>query len=279
MRQVANHSQNPIQKAFFTAFFSPHAKYTQGWNIFEWRCLAKEIIQRLDLQQNQYICYLHKSTQTPHIHIYANRIDLNGRNHIEAHNIAQQVQLIAAEISKNRQWKTAVENSLQQKEEIKALLVEYMATAKNRDVLNDMMATKGWLLQWNERDEQVIGLRIIPKALYEKNETNPSKVLKNKKLGYKLSEVDRELKVANICQQLDRNALKEQKAIESNESTNISTLSVTHMENSIEDFFTSSLPLQPTEDDDELLSKKKQKKQKKVNGVFINIKFQHNGTE
>jgi hypothetical protein len=245
MRQIANHSQNHISKAFFTAFFSPHAQYTQGWGIAEWRNLTEQIIKALDLQQNQFVCYLHQSTKTPHIHIYANRIDLNGKNHIVAHNIAQKVQAIAAEISQNHQWKTAFENGQKQKVDIKELLIECMASARSRDELDSMMKSHGWLLRWNERNGQVTGLRIVPKTLYERNLENPLKALSGQKLGYKLSEIDRALTVSVICEQIGLNAEKENgldipttMPIFSDIQNNINTIdisSVSHYDSNAED--------------------------------------------
>jgi hypothetical protein len=261
MRQIANHSQNPISKAFFTAFFSPHAQYTRGWGIAEWRNLTEQIIQALELQQNQFVCYLHQSTKTPHIHIYANRIDLNGKNHIVAHNIAQQVQAIAAEISKNRHWKTAFENSQKQKIDIKTLLIECMASARSRDELYSMMKSHGWLLRWNERNGQVTGLRIIPKTLYERDLENPLKALSAQKLGYKLSEIDRALTVSVICEQIGLNAEKETSLdisttmpIFSDIQNNFNTIDISSVSNSDSN----------AEDNDFMIKKKKKPKNKDI---------------
>lgn len=265
MLQIANHSQNPISKAFFTAFFSPHAQYTQGWGIAEWRNLTEQIIKALDLQQNQFICYLHQSTKTPHIHIYANRIDLNGKNHIVAHNIAQQVQTIASEISQNRQWKTAFENSQKRKTDIKALLIKCMASARSRDELGSMMKSHGWLLRWNERNGQITGLRIIPKALYERNLERPLKALSSQNLGYKLSEIDRALTVSNICEQIDLNA---EKMNSLDISTTIPNLS--DIQNNINTIDISSESHSGSNaEDNEFMIKKKKKP--RINDITFNI--------
>ena len=208
MRSTANQNTH-TQNAFFSGFFSPQSKYTKEWGTDQWKGLSDEIVERLGLNGNQYMVTLHTSTRTPHLHIYANRIDLHGVNRLQAHQISVQCQKIAESIARERGWETAKEAGRNKSanravQSIRADLQGCIEGSGSRDELTRAMKEKGYRLDWNERNGQVIGLRITHEASERQFNASHHHGLKPPGIdgSYKLSQIDRSLKVGDILKQL-----------------------------------------------------------------------------
>lgn len=205
MRHTADQNQF-CKNSFFSAAFSPEAKDTVTWKMEDWKKLSDNLIKKLDLQKNQYVVTLHTSTNTPHLHIYANRIDMRGKNHINQQFVGKQMHRIAAAVSKELGWKTAREvqasksmAALPQKEQIKNHLQASIRESSSIADLNRNMLERGYSLKWNERDGNPIGLRIVPI-----NELQQKAGLQMPQ-GFKLSEITRDIKIPNILSEMSHN--------------------------------------------------------------------------
>lgn len=79
---------------------SPAREDTLLWGNKQWEQLANEVVDRVGLNDRQYVAVLHKDTDNPHLHIVANRIDFEG----EALNdsfISYKLGLITEQISRD----------------------------------------------------------------------------------------------------------------------------------------------------------------------------------
>lgn len=104
----------------------------------ELRELGREHLKNLgfDLEKTQYIMSVHKSTDQPHVHIIANRIDINGNAHKDNY-IGYRAQHSAEKIAKERGLTTARE--IQQG---KALSFEPNVKMVRRDIKQAFEASK-----------------------------------------------------------------------------------------------------------------------------------------
>jgi len=199
----------------YSAVLSPEKEVTRHWTIEDWQKLSCRFAEKMNLQENQYVSTLHLSTGQPHLHIYANRINYKGDNVIEAHDVDKQTQRVAEEISKEMGLKTAKEisqekgkKSTHEKEKIKNYLKQGISNSKSYGELSDFMGSKGYDLRINERNGVVIGLRIIKTdqhnaEIQEKREHGIKPTYKES--SYKLSEIDRTIKINDISLQFELN--------------------------------------------------------------------------
>jgi hypothetical protein len=252
---------NPnMKRPFLSCFFSPSGEYTTFWTLDDWQRLKDEIVSRLGLNDNQYLCALHTSKpHHPHLHFYFCRADFfTGKNRVTAARISLQCQKIAADICRERGWMTAKEVSKMnagrmtpEKENIKRVLQECIKQSSNMQQFDEAMRKQGYFLKWKTRDDSIIGLRIIPVS--ENNNNSGLKTLP----GFKLSEVDRGLKVRDILLQLNAKDVK----MLHKQSTSIQeelTPDIMMMDITPQIAFSND-----PDDDDLLLSKKKKRKTNK----------------
>lgn len=214
MKHVSDLNKFTSNKCY-SAVLSPEKEVTKDWNIEDWRKLSSRFAEKMNLQENQYVSTLHLSTGQPHLHIYANRVNYKGENTIQAHDIDKLTQRVAEEISKEMGLKTAKEisqekgkRSTQEKENIRKDLIQGIRNSRSYNELSDFMSNKGYDLRMNERNGAIIGLRIVNveqhnKEIQEKRENGIKPTYKES--SYKLSEIDRTIKVNDISSQFELN--------------------------------------------------------------------------
>jgi len=104
---------------------SPAIEEGQKLNINDWEKIAKDFMRKMNLDENrQWIAVLHKDTEHHHLHIYANRIDLEG-NMAKDNFISKRAGKVAEEIAQERGMITAMEvkkNKDRQLEPLKDLI-------------------------------------------------------------------------------------------------------------------------------------------------------------
>jgi len=76
--------------------------------------LANDFLSRINLKENQYITFLHSDKNHKHLHIFVNRIDLNGKAYKDNY-ISKKAQRIAESIAK--EWKFTTAKEIQQQKE------------------------------------------------------------------------------------------------------------------------------------------------------------------
>ncbi len=127
---------HPLKRNMIRMEVSPTAEETQGWTMKDWQRLADDFIREFDavdlstrsrrksakatnLKDSQYVVALHRDSKSDimHLHIDANRIDING-NVNDAHYIYERAMAAAAKVGQQRGWKDAQEVSRQNKDAI-----------------------------------------------------------------------------------------------------------------------------------------------------------------
>ncbi len=84
MRLQQETSKKKCKKPFFRIEVCPPTEKTKDWTLENWQNFCDEALeklakQKIDLRNTQIICLLHLDSGKPHLHIIANRIDMNGR--------------------------------------------------------------------------------------------------------------------------------------------------------------------------------------------------------
>lgn len=104
--QMFQEQNTRCQKNTFAFVVSPSEPDGSKLTDKDFRGITQDFLKKLDLQDRQYIAYKHVDNGNPHLHIYVNRIDLEGkaandkyisnRSSRAADEIAQERQLIQA---------------------------------------------------------------------------------------------------------------------------------------------------------------------------------------
>lgn len=115
----------------------------------ELREFGREHLKNLGLENNQYLMTVHRSTDQPHIHIIANRIDLKGEMHDDSF-IGKKAQFSAEKIAKENGLTTAKEVAQIRKMEIAPIKEEiksahYFASSRTTDFqeYTELMYSRG----------------------------------------------------------------------------------------------------------------------------------------
>ena len=99
---------------------SPTKEESAGWTVDDWNKLAEQFLREFDaidlsgktkressksthIQNSQYVVTLHSDTDTPHLHINANRIDVDG-NINDTHKIHERAKIAAIKVAEDREW-------------------------------------------------------------------------------------------------------------------------------------------------------------------------------
>lgn len=200
-KQVADLNTR-TEKKYVTAVISPPKEYSQNLSLNDWAKLAEDYLKREGIEKNnQYLVHLHQSTDDKHLHIIANRIDFHGKNQVTSHNIGERASGHAEVLSKERNWKTAQEITGKKKAEIKKVLLQEKGQSRSLGDLVSRMDKRGYIMQISENSKGLNGARIIPKADIN---MNPSVLEKVTKQGFKLSEIDPQLKIKDIALELTK---------------------------------------------------------------------------
>lgn len=62
----------------FSFVISPSIEDSKNLSTNDYREITQDFLKKMNLDQNQYIAYIHKDRAHNHIHLYTNRIDLKG---------------------------------------------------------------------------------------------------------------------------------------------------------------------------------------------------------
>ncbi len=134
----------PLGRNVIRIEISPSEEESRGWTMNDWARLADEFIRvfdSIDLSQNtkrasskqtnlkgsQYIAALHRDSQSGilHLHIDANRVDMEGRIN-DSHKIGERAVMAANIINERRGWVQSEEISIRHRQEITDCCMEIL---------------------------------------------------------------------------------------------------------------------------------------------------------
>lgn len=234
MKEIARLNKR-IEKPFLENVVSPPAQYVKDFSKEDWKNFAKEYAEKMNYNDNQWYAILHENTEHPHLHILTNKIGFSGKTTIDDSFIGEKSGKVMQEISKGRGWETAQELVQQQKKSMGQALLQSVASSTNWNQVKEKMNERGFKLELSINENGLNGARIInleelekraekerktALMLKEKKEIQKESYIsaKEKKLvkpGYKLSEVDRGIKIKNLDKTLQQNLKSEQKKSQS----------------------------------------------------------------
>jgi len=224
MREIASLNKR-TEKPFVENVVSPPEQYTRDFTANDWKQLAIDYCEKMGYSDNQWYAVLHENTDHPHLHITANRIDFAGRNTVGDSFIGERSGKVMEAISRERGWKTAHEVAAEKKILMRIALLQSVERSTSWDEVKNKMSDRGYALELSTNDNGLNGLRIIQWAellAREEKERRTAKMLAEKqsfqresfistkekkftKPGYKLSEIDRKLKIKDIERSLQAN--------------------------------------------------------------------------
>lgn len=199
---------NPTKNLALSIVVSPHKIYTKDFKESDWQQLCKDVIEKLRLQDHQYLCALHQSRTTKHAHIYANRISSSGSTYSDKY-LAFKMQAAYDQICKERGWYNAKEikqhlNRVEKQHALKAIRDELRNPMNTSlDKLKEALLKRGYELHLAKSSSGYVGGRIIPTD-YKKETTSKLEDI-TKKGGFKFSELDKELRVETILNTVEQN--------------------------------------------------------------------------
>ena len=135
------HRGRPLMRNMIRIELSPDTSESRGWTLEEWRKLAEEFIrtfdgidmskrtrrkssQRTNLQNPQFVLALHRDAKSGifHLHIVANRIDMEGNTN-DAHKIGERAVAAANIINERRGWVQSAEIGQRHRQEVSDALM------------------------------------------------------------------------------------------------------------------------------------------------------------
>ncbi len=150
LKRMEVQAWKPLKNTALRFELSPENKYTEGWTHAQWHQLALDFLKELDsinrrppkkgkrqceltptnIQNSQYVISLHRDSKSGiiHLHILANRVDLDGYTN-DAHFIGERAVEAANRVTRQRGWDLATDRRV---ENIEALYNTAI------DVLKDM---------------------------------------------------------------------------------------------------------------------------------------------
>lgn len=134
----------PLLRNMIRIELSPDTTESRGWALDEWRSLAEEFIrtfddidmsertkrkssQRTNLKNSQYVVALHRDARSGifHLHIVANRIDMQGNTN-DAHKIGERAVAAANIINERRGWVQSEEIGKRHRQEVSDALMNIL---------------------------------------------------------------------------------------------------------------------------------------------------------
>lgn len=134
----------PLLRNMIRIELSPDTTESRGWTLDEWRSLAEEFIrtfddidmsertkrkssQRTNLKNSQYVVALHRDARSGifHLHIIANRIDMEGNTN-DAHKIGERAVAAANIINGRRGWVQSAEIGQRHRLEVSDALIDIL---------------------------------------------------------------------------------------------------------------------------------------------------------
>ncbi|OYD44274.1 hypothetical protein CHU00_17690 [Sphingobacterium cellulitidis] len=201
---------NPTKNLALSIVVSPHKIYTKDFTESDWQQLCKEVLEKLKLQDHQYLCALHQSRTTKHAHLYVNRISSSGATFSDKY-LAFTLHKILDTICKERGWHNAKEinkhiNKVEKQQSLKAIQEELKNPMNTSiDKLKEALVKRGYELHLTKNSSGYVGGRIIPTD-YMKETTSKLEDI-TKKGGLKFSELDKDLRIETILNTLEQNKI------------------------------------------------------------------------
>lgn len=197
-----------VLKPFIEAVFSPHKTVSKSWSKEDWISHVEDFCKRIGIPEDvQAEYYIHKNTATPHVHISASRLNMVGKNVIPDSFIGKKAELVCDKMAKERNLPTAKEMGRIEKENMRNALLEVSRQAVSWSDFRCKMFNKGLLFELSFNKVGLNGARIC--SLDDLDEIGDLENYKlDKQKGYKLSQIDRNFKVADFEMNFKNNALK-----------------------------------------------------------------------
>lgn len=134
----------PLGRNVIRIEISPSEKESRGWTMNDWASLSNEFIRVFDsidlsgktkrasskqtnLKGSQYIAALHRDSKSGilHLHIDANRVDMEGRIN-DSHKIGERAVMAANIINERRGWMQSEEIGIRHRQEISVCCMEIL---------------------------------------------------------------------------------------------------------------------------------------------------------
>ena len=139
----------PLDRNVIRIEISPSEEESRGWTMDDWASLSNEFIRVFDsidlsgktkrasskqtnLKGSQYIVALHRDSKSGilHLHIDANRVDMNGKIN-DSHKIGERAVMAANIINERRGWVQSEEIGIRHRSEISDSCMEILRTMDN----------------------------------------------------------------------------------------------------------------------------------------------------
>ena len=212
MKTVADRNSN-VKKWALTGYISPPNENTKPLSDEELTEIAIEALQKIGVSEtNQYRLDIHNSTKQKHIHFIVNRINIDGKCTVKAHDIGKRFGDAVRQICKERSILTDIEIGIEKRAAMLKNLTEVIKKTSNFEDLISDMKLRGFIVQLSKNEKVGIsGMRII----LEKDINHQTE--RQYKPGYKLSEISNTLKIAEIKNIFEiKNAFLEESKVASN---------------------------------------------------------------
>lgn len=193
MKTVADRNSN-VKKWALTGYISPPNENTKPLSDEELTEIAIEALQKIGVSEtNQFRLDIHNSTKQKHIHFIVNRINIDGKCTIKAHDIGQRFGDAVRQICKERSILTDIEIGIEKRSAMLKNLTAVIKQTNNFEDLISEMKLRGFIVQLSKNEKiGISGMRII----LEKDINHQTE--RQYKPGYKLSEISNTLKIAEI---------------------------------------------------------------------------------
>jgi hypothetical protein len=163
----------------------------------ELQAITKDHLKNLGLENHQYIAYVHNSTNEQHVHIIANRIDLNGKAHSDSM-IHKKAHQSAEKIAKEKGLHTAKEvrqmkrdMTLDLRKEISKAYTQCRNKATSIEHFSDLMSNKGYDINLTiNKQGNIQGFRI------NERQTGQS---------FKASEIGKNVRIGDLTKKIEEN--------------------------------------------------------------------------
>lgn len=193
MKTVADRNSK-VKKWALTGYISPPTEIIKQLSDEELTDIAIVALQKIGVtDRNQYRLDIHNSTRQKHIHFVVNRIDINGKCRVKAHDVGKRFGDAIRQVCRERNIKTDVEIGIEKKAFMLKNLIESLKCSNNFDDLFSEMKKSGFLTELSKNEKiGISGMRII----LERDINHQTE--RQYKPGYKLSEITATLKIAEI---------------------------------------------------------------------------------
>ncbi len=193
MKTVADRNSK-VKNWALTGYISPPNESEKPLSDEELTDIAIEALHKIGVtDKNQYRLDIHNSTRQKHIHFVVNRMDINGKCTVKAHDVGKRFGDAIRQICKERNIKTDVEIGIEKKAFMLKNLTESLKSSNNFDELISEMKKRGFLTELSKNEKiGISGMRII----LESDINHQTE--RQYKSGYKLSEITSNLKIAEI---------------------------------------------------------------------------------